>query len=384
MRTTTAGGCLGGLAMLFIACACGLVLILGPTIGASIGTHDATVSAGGDSVGGHLRPDAPVPAEYLHLVLAAGQVCPAIGPAHIAAQIEVESGWNPDAYTDAGEVPAHGIAQFTMPTWATWGGDYRVTVDRTGTGQQLTITGGSRAGDPYEPSHAIIAQAHLMCDLHRWAAEHLASGDLSAATALELAWAAYFCGRGCILAAGGVPTSGLAAAYPGKVRAALARYAAVGHIGVDGWVMPLPAGTYQRTSGYGTRTLGGQTRMHYGLDWAAPEGTPIYAAAAGRVIAAHCTSPTCDRPGSLGTPGSGLVVIIDHGEGVATLYAHAVALAVNAGELVEAGQTIAWVGSTGNSTGNHLHFQVHIGHPPVDSSTAVDPEPFLHNVGLQP
>jgi hypothetical protein len=141
--------------------------------------------------------------------------------------------------------------------------------------------------------------------------------------------------------------------------------------------MPLPPGSFQRTSGYGPRTLGGQTRMHHGIDWAAPEGTPIYAAADGTVLAAHCTSPRCDIPGHLGMPGSGLAVIIDHGAGVATLYAHASALAVTEGQPVTAGQVIARVGSTGNSTGNHLHFQLHLGHPPINDETAIDPDAFL-------
>jgi hypothetical protein len=373
---------LGGLGMALIACALGLVLIVAPTTGASIGGHGAASSAEQVVAGGQLRPDAPVPEQYLHLVLAAGQVCPAIGPAYIAAQIEVESGWNPYAYADSGEVPAHGIAQFTMPTWQTWGGDYDVRVTDTAAGQRLSIVGGDGPGDPYHPANAIIAQAHLMCDLHQWAQQQLAAGTLASTDPFDLAWAAYFCGRGCILSHGGAPGSGLAAEYPGKVRAALSRYAAVGHAGVDGWVHPLPGGV--RTSGYGPRTLGGRTYVHRGVDWAAPEGTPIHAAAAGVVIAAHCTSPRCDIPGSLQMPGSGLVVTIDHGQGIATLYAHASALAVTTGQPVQAGEVIAWVGSTGHSTGNHLHWQIHTGHPPVDGTTAQDPEAFLRSVGIEP
>jgi murein DD-endopeptidase MepM/ murein hydrolase activator NlpD len=169
------------------------------------------------------------------------------------------------------------------------------------------------------------------------------------------------------------PTAGLGLTSPTDPAAAAGR-----------WVLPLPAGSYQRTSGYGPRTLAGRTAHHYGVDWAAPAGTPIHAAAAGRVTAARCTSPTCARPGDLDMPGSGLVVVIDHGHRVATLYAHAIALAVTAGQPVTAGQLIGWVGSTGHSTGNHLHFQVHLHHPPIDHTTTVDPEAFLRAAGLHP
>src|SRR5690606_7365741 len=126
MRTAIAS--LGGVAIALITCAFGLVLVVASTTGASVGSQGAALTVDQVTTGGQLRPDAPVPEQYLHLVLAAGQVCPQIGPAHIAAQIEVESGWNPNAYADSGEVPAHGIAQFTMPTWHTWGADYDVQV----------------------------------------------------------------------------------------------------------------------------------------------------------------------------------------------------------------------------------------------------------------
>jgi murein DD-endopeptidase MepM/ murein hydrolase activator NlpD len=151
------------------------------------------------------------------------------------------------------------------------------------------------------------------------------------------------------------------------------------------WVLPLPAHRYTLTSPFGRRW----GSFHYGQDMAAPTGTPIYAASAGVVLEAECTSPFCDRPGEVDsrgapiTPGGGWTVVIDHGGGIATRYHHAVRLNVRAGQHVTAGQLIAWVGSTGHSTGSHLHFEVHRGLP-VSNGNAVDPMQFLRSVGLDP
>lgn len=112
------------------------------------------------------------------------------------------------------------------------------------------------------------------------------------------------------------------------------------------------------------------------MDWAAPTpSTPLPPESlslrtAPAAVATGQAAYTC--------PGSGLVVIVDHGQGIATLYAHASALSVTAGQPVDAGEVIAWVGSTGN----HLHFQVYMGHPPMDGTTAQAPEAFLRSVGV--
>jgi murein DD-endopeptidase MepM/ murein hydrolase activator NlpD len=95
-------------------------------------------------------------------------------------------------------------------------------------------------------------------------------------------------------------------------------------------------------------------RMHEGIDIAAPTGTPIRAAAAGTVIHA----------GWLG--GYGNLTVIDHGGGVATAYGHQSSLAAGSGAFVAQGQVIGYIGSTGHSTGPHLHFEVRVNGVPQD------------------
>lgn len=115
------------------------------------------------------------------------------------------------------------------------------------------------------------------------------------------------------------------------------------------------------TSSFGWRRnpVTGRHAMHEGLDFAAPRGTPIYAASAGLVTYAR-------YHGSYGR-----MVEIAHGNGLSTRYAHASALKVKEGDLVDRGQLIALVGSTGRSTGSHLHYEVRMaGH-------ALDPVLFL-------
>ena len=90
---------------------------------------------------------------------------------------------------------------------------------------------------------------------------------------------------------------------------------------------------------------------HKGVDIRAPAGTPIYASASGVV-----TKAGYERAGA-GT-GYGYSLIIDHGNGYSTLYAHCLSLTVSAGQAVRQGQLIGYVGSTGRSTGNHCHFEI--------------------------
>lgn len=109
-------------------------------------------------------------------------------------------------------------------------------------------------------------------------------------------------------------------------------------------------------SGFGFRTdpFTGRAALHTGLDFPAPEGTPIYSAAGGVVIASEFH------------PAYGHVVELDHSKGLITRYAHASKVLVKAGDIVKRGQLIAEVGSTGRSTGSHLHFEVLVDGVPQD------------------
>lgn len=110
-------------------------------------------------------------------------------------------------------------------------------------------------------------------------------------------------------------------------------------------------------SGFGSRIdpVYKTIKFHAGLDFAAPQGTPIYATADGRVTTA----------GNTGN-GFGNHVEINHGYGYETLYGHMFRIKVRSGQVVKRGEVIGWVGSTGKSTGPHLHYEVHKGGRPLD------------------
>ncbi len=117
---------------------------------------------------------------------------------------------------------------------------------------------------------------------------------------------------------------------------------------------PLAAGQISSPFGWRTDPMVGTSRFHGGLDIAAPMGAPVYATQAGRIA---FSGPY---------HGYGNVVVIDHGNTLYTLYAHNSELFVQAGQVIQQGQCISRVGSTGRSTGPHLHFEVHYNQRYVD------------------
>ena len=106
--------------------------------------------------------------------------------------------------------------------------------------------------------------------------------------------------------------------------------------------------------GYRRSPFTGQREFHKGLDISAPTGTPIYASAGGKVVKVERDH------------GYGKNIMVDHGNGVVTRYAHLSKYAVKKGEGVKRGQLIAYVGNTGRSTGPHLHYEVRVNGVPVN------------------
>jgi murein DD-endopeptidase MepM/ murein hydrolase activator NlpD len=131
----------------------------------------------------------------------------------------------------------------------------------------------------------------------------------------------------------------------------------------SGGKMAWPVPGYSRISspyGYRIHPIFKVKKLHTGIDIPAPTGTAITAAAAGTVIYSDWLG------------GYGKVIMLDHGGGVVSLYAHNSALVLSEGQSVKRGDTISKAGSTGNSTGPHLHFEVR------KNGAYVDPLPWLN------
>lgn len=123
-----------------------------------------------------------------------------------------------------------------------------------------------------------------------------------------------------------------------------------------------PVDSRRITSHFGIRRdpFTGRVTVHNGIDIGASTGTPVYAAATGEVT--HAES----------NPYNGKYIVIDHGNGIATWYMHLSSMEVAPGDQVQKGQLIGKVGSTGRSTGPHLHYEI------VENSVSVNPRPYMN------
>ncbi|MFJ1972721.1 M23 family metallopeptidase [Streptomyces sp. NPDC087903] len=130
------------------------------------------------------------------------------------------------------------------------------------------------------------------------------------------------------------------------------------------WVAPVEK--YELSAGFGNDGARWANR-HTGQDFAVPIGSPVRAAGAGRVVRVSCGGPF------------GIEVVVEHAGGYYTQYAHLAAVAVDQGEHVATGQWIGQSGTSGNSTGPHLHFEVRI---TPEAGSALDPVPWLAERGV--
>jgi murein DD-endopeptidase MepM/ murein hydrolase activator NlpD len=134
------------------------------------------------------------------------------------------------------------------------------------------------------------------------------------------------------------------------------------------WVSPLD--NFKLTSPFGQRG----TEMHKGVDLASTIDTPVRAVSAGKVLEALQTDGQYGDGSGLG--GYGKAITIDHGNGIVSLYAHNDKVLVQPGQEVKAGDVIALLGSSGESTGPHVHFEIR------KDGNAIDPQPFLKERGV--
>ncbi|MEV4536887.1 M23 family metallopeptidase [Asanoa sp. NPDC049518] len=155
--------------------------------------------------------------------------------------------------------------------------------------------------------------------------------------------------------------------------------AAMGDVAASGWTAPVKAGL---VSGFRTA----ERPSHQGVDLGASRGDDILAAAAGTVIVSRCDNDSqppfrCDRDGSPSTPGCGWYVDIKHAGEVITRYCHMLFRPkVQVGQTVAAGQPIGIVGTSGHSSGPHLHFEVHL-NGDRSSSGATEPMKWMREKG---
>lgn len=331
-------------------------LIVAPSLVALIGVSGYLALTGGLSPDQSEGPDpaqtsvANVDASYVPWLRKAADACTVVTPSLLAAQIDQLSGWS----NDSASLSQQGIAGFTDAQWRTWGRDDNA----------------NGRSSPRDTEDAIMALGRQDCSLAEKVTdlrtEGIVSGDL-----VDLTLAAYTVGTDTVKRAGRVPAD--ARTFLKRVKARLPRYEALVRRTPDqngggqnaSAVLTPPVGTLTVTSSFGSRThpLTGVTKLHTGVDFGAPQGAQVAAARDGRIEFAGTTTAY------------GIRVVIDHGtiggKRLQTTYSHLSALQVTAGQTVTAGSPVGLVGSTGLSTGPHLHFEVLL------DGQYMDPLPWL-------
>lgn len=337
----------GGSTMTWVVGGC-LAAVIMPVVMMVAVSGSPSEADTGSGAGGGLK-DGTVPQQYVPWVLKAGALCDVIKPAVIAAQIEAESGWNPNARSPVG---ALGLSQFMPGTWQTWGRD----------------DDGNGVASPFDPGDAIMAQGRYDCALAKQVEGYKNRGEAQGET-LDLALAAYNAGPGAVHQYGGMPPYTETQNYVARIKSLISKYESIddapGKI-PDGqqMAMPLP-GDPPVTSPYGMRMhpILHVYKLHTGIDFGAAAGTPFKAARDGTVTFAGWSN------------GYGNRVVISHGtingDQISTTYNHMRALNVSVGQKVKVGQQVGEVGSTGYSTGPHAHFEV------MQNGKYVDPAPWL-------
>lgn len=196
-------------------------------------------------------------------------MCDVIKPAVIAAQIEAESGWNPNARSPVG---AEGLSQFMPGTWPSWGED----------------DDGNGRASPYDPGDAIMAQGRYDCALAKTVEGYKNRGEASGET-LDLALAAYNAGPGAVHQYHGMPPYTETRVYVARIKSLISKYESVddppGTIPAgQELAMPL-SGRPRVTSPFGMRMhpIKHVYKLHTGIDFAAPLGTTFKAARGGTV-----------------------------------------------------------------------------------------------------
>ncbi|MDN3270942.1 M23 family metallopeptidase [Streptomyces sp. MA15] len=262
--------------------------------------------------------------------------CVGVTPALLAAHIDQLSGWQ----SDGAGLSELGVARFTDAGWKKWGRD----------------DDGNGRSSPHDKVDAIMALGRQDCSLSKQMTGLRTKGTVNGDLA-ELTLAAYAVGVDEVARAGGVPSP--ARLFVAEVKKRLPQYSALvarnpeqGSDQAADARMQAPVATLYVTSPFGSRAhpLTGVTKLHTGVDFDAPQEAQVSAAWGGVVEFADMT------------PAYGYRVVIDHGtvdgKRLQTTYSHLSALQVSTGQSLSTGQAVGLAGSTGLSTGPHLHFEV--------------------------